>query len=235
MRYKNGTKTTEARCVHTCDVSPSESQPRRHLHGSAMVLSARIDRHHDALKTWKLNRTIKNTRRGKKQKTFYNIEFWARQGIRDFWLVFGQFDPPQEGDRERTSILLNILEMYAMLCFRTLPINVLRKYLPAGFHLQHLWNGLNVANPLFQNRRYINDTNPRMTDYRPAYGIGEVWRHDDASKGDKPNVELVCRGRSNSNDLLVDRTPRYEIATGAYLACFRRHPSCHCSFQWISR
>jgi len=115
---------------------------------------------------------------------------------------------------------------YAMLCFRTLPINVLRKYLPADLHLRHPWNSLNITNPLFRNRKNFNDTNNRIIDYKPAYGIGEVWRNDDASKGDKLYVELVCSGCSDSSDLLVDRTLRYEIATGAYLACIRRNHYC---------
>jgi hypothetical protein len=79
--------------------------------------------------------------------------------------------------------------------------------LPADFHLRHSWEGLNITNPLFQNRTSFNHTD-RITDSKPAYGIGEVWRDDDASKGDKPYVELVCSSCHDSSDLLVDRTPR---------------------------
>ena len=75
-------------------------------------------------------------------------------------------------------------------------------------------------NPLFQNCTSFNHTD-RITDSEPAYGMGEVWRDDDASKGGKPFVELVCRSCYDSSDLLVDRAPRYEIATGAYFACVK--------------
>ena len=95
----------------------------------------------------------------------------------------------------------------------------------------YCWIGLNIACPLIQYRQrsaYDSKKSPlarktsrskkkflRRTKDHSLLNI--LFRFADPSKGDAAQVQLKCSLCSESN-FNIDRTPRYEIASGVYLA-----------------
>jgi hypothetical protein len=161
--------------------------------GSALHVATRIKEH---------IRCRYNPKR--KSSGIEHWKFWNRPGIRDFWVVLGRFkDDFVFKDKERLPLLLNILEIYGMLLFRTPHWSLLRAYLPKGSQTQpYPWTGLNTANPLSQYRRGIQKShlgqNPRRHKYfwqnyhRTRRNTLFMIRAADPSKGDKRTVEVMC-------------------------------------------
>jgi hypothetical protein len=90
--------------------------------GSSFRIGSRIKEHIEDLNAAKKHKKKgKKLERKKRRLNTIHINFWSRRpGIRDFWLVFGQLETQDDDDKE-LEFFLNILEMYAMLLFRTLP------------------------------------------------------------------------------------------------------------------
>ncbi|KAH8801790.1 hypothetical protein F5884DRAFT_527661 [Xylogone sp. PMI_703] len=102
--------------------------------GSSIRISSRIKEHIEDFKAAKkYKRGDKKLERKKRRLNTVHLNFWRRRGFHNFWVVFGQLKM-QEGDtKEELALLLNILKMYAMFLFRTLPPQTLQRYLPTGF------------------------------------------------------------------------------------------------------
>jgi hypothetical protein len=93
--------------------------------GSTLYIGRRIGMH---IRDFKAARNRKEKGEKKRRCNTLHIDFWSRRpGIRDFWLVFRQLETRDDNDKEELAFLLNILEMYAMLLFRTLPLQILRE------------------------------------------------------------------------------------------------------------
>jgi hypothetical protein len=79
------------------------------------------------IRDFKAARNRKQKGKKKRRRNTLHIDFWSRRPeIRDFGLVFGQLETRDHNDEEELAFLLNILEMYGMLLFRTLPLQILR-------------------------------------------------------------------------------------------------------------
>jgi hypothetical protein len=141
-------------------------------------------------------------------------------------LVFGQLETRDNDDKEELAFLLNILEMYAMLLFRTLPLQILRGNLPKGSKMNpYLWAGLNVADPMKQYREGLGSSITRKQHHfnlRPPASRNILYGDANPSKGEKLRVELMCCRCRNLQSYLVDQYPRYEIASGKYLTWVSR-------------
>ena len=120
-------------------------------------------------------------------------------------------------------LILNIVEKYSALLSRSLAGQALQHALPLGVRINpYPWVGLNVQDPLWQYRRSIDSATSRkkkrVTNWfhgmklHPFLNI--LFRNADTSKGDIP---LMCN-RCSVSRYIVDRTSRYEISTGIYLA-----------------
>lgn len=128
-------------------------------------------------------------------------------------------------------MLLNILEKCLALLLRSLSQRLLHLALPHGVDVDpYCWIGLNVADPLIQYRRSLYETKTAYVTRRTLSNkkryvynfknhslLNTMFRFADRSKGDRARVRLKCSVCSGSN-YFIDRTPRYEIATGVYLS-----------------
>lgn len=186
--------------------------------------------------SWNIKRNLKTIcrhsqackppRKIKTRRPTMHQKFCARKGYRSFWLRFAEFDPPRSAkDRAEMDLMLNIVEKYSALLFRSLAGQALQRGLPFGIKISpYPWVGLNVQDPLWQYRRSIDGAtsrkNKRVTNWfhgmklHPLLNI--LFRSADISKGDRDQIPLMCN-RCSGSRYIVDRTPRYEISTGIYL------------------
>jgi hypothetical protein len=237
LRHLIGTRRLDFETVKSCNKSKAQScvRPGVYIHviydpadsdyigvyiGSALYIGPRIRMH---IRDFKAARNRKKKRR----RNTLHIDFWSRRpGIRDFWLVFGQLKTRDDNDEELAFLLNNILEMYAMLLFRTLPLQILRGNLPKGSKTNpYLWTGLNVADPMKQYREGLWSSITRKQHHfnlRPPAFRNISYRDANPSKGDKLRVELICYRCRNPQSYFVDQYPRYEIASGKYLTWVSR-------------
>ncbi|MCJ1331752.1 hypothetical protein MMC10_008444 [Thelotrema lepadinum] len=172
--------------------------------------------------------------RGKKKNNqSSHIKFWVDHGDEDLWLVFGEFETLPKilsvDEEERVGTLLNIIEMFAALLFRSLPGPTLDLYLPQGADKQlpqmyedQDWRGLNEACPLhqplrFKSWRYGPDS--RFTGPRHGGSAGIIWREANDAKGDKLRMEIICGGCHNPRTSCFDENPRYAKNNSAYVIC----------------
>ena len=207
--------------------------------GSADRLAARIGEHKKAQEKDKR----RQKRGGRERKTkprsqTVHQKFWAREGYRDFWLCFVELDPPQSAiEKDNMDVILNILEKYSVLLFRSLSQQSLQRALPHGVKVDpYRWVGLNVQDPLKQFRPSLHGTSAtfgtsttsrrkkRVTKFpycfKPHSLLDIMFRYADPSKEDRAPVPLRCSKCSGSSYVL-DRTPCYEIFTGVFLPCLR--------------
>jgi hypothetical protein len=203
--------------------------------GSADQLVVRIEGHKRAQKKDKRHQK----RGGRERKTqprsqTAHQKFWAREGYRDFWLCFAELDTPQSAkEKDDIDVILNILEKYSALLFRSLSRQLLWRALPYGVKVNpYRWVGLNVQDPLQQFRPSLCGTSATFGTSTTSRGkkkvmkfshclkphslLNIVFRYADPSKGDRAQVPLRCSKCSRSS-YVIDRTPRYEISTGVYL------------------
>jgi len=161
----------------------------------------------------------------------YHQQFWLnreKEGARDFWLKFAELDiPKSKAQKKDLAEDLNVLEKYAALLFRALPRKILQRDLPNGCKVHpYPWVGLNVCDPMLQFRQAsLHGTSIAakkqgrgfiIYNNKPNTALNILFRYADASKRDKNSVLLKCSVCLSSH--YIDRTPRYEISTGAYLA-----------------
>jgi len=197
--------------------------------GSTMYLLRRPRDHKRGLKSGRISKS-KRKRKTKARSHSFHQQFWAKQGMQDFWLCFSELDLPKNArDADDMRLFLNILEKYTALLFRTLPRKSLQRGLPHGAKLNpYPWLGLNVLDPLQQCRS--SSTTYKRTGVSFAYVqkphslLDIVFRYADPSKGDRGEMPLRC-SRCLISGHRVDRTSRYEIPTGVYLAHLRLR--CH--------
>jgi hypothetical protein len=237
LRHLIGTRRLDFETVKSCNKSKAQScvRPGVYIHviydpadsdyigvyiGSALYIGPRIGMH---IRDFKAARNRKKKGKKKRRRNTLHIDFWSRRpGIRDFWLVFGQLKTRDDNDKEELAFLLNILEMYAMLLFRTLPLQILRGNLPKGSKTNpYLWTGLNVADLIKQYREGLGSSITRKQHYfnlRPPAFRNISYRDANPSKGDKLRVELMCYRCRNPQSYFVDQYPRYEIASGKWPA-----------------
>jgi hypothetical protein len=184
-------------------------------------------------------------RKKKPRRQSAHQKFWAREGYKDFWLCFVELDFPKSAkEKDEMDVLLNILEKYAAIFFRSLPQQLLQRTLPHGVDINPYRRiGLNVDDPLSQFRAslrggsatYSAKTGSRgrkkakhfYCSIRPHPLLNIIFRFADPSKGDKSQVQLRCC-ECWSSTYTVDRTPRYEIPTGVYLSHLSK-PCVDCS------
>ena len=155
-----------------------------------------------------------------------HINFWSqRPGIQSFWLIFGQLKRRSDGNMEEVALLLNFMEMYSMLLFRTLPVQTLWRYLPQESRLNpYSWTGLNTANPLEQWRQELGFSltkKPYHFAQRSPSARNVLYRDADPSLGDQLRVEVVCPRCRAPQSRRVDDVPRYEKTSGKYLTRVR--------------
>jgi hypothetical protein len=203
--------------------------------GSAERLAFRVEYHigeHEALKTPQKGSARKRKKKPRRQSA--HQKFWAREGYKDFWLCFVELDFPKSAkEKDEMDVLLNILEKYAAVLFRSLPRPLLQRILPHGVDINPYRRiGLNVDDPLSQFRPSLRGSSATFSaktgsrgrkkakhfyySSRPHPLLNIVFRFADPSKGDKSQVQLRCCECWGST-YIVDRTPRYEISTGVYL------------------
>jgi hypothetical protein len=201
--------------------------------GQAWVLRKRISAHKRDRRRF-LQRLRTGRRRTKNQNYFTaHTRFWAQKGTHDFWLKFAQLAPLKSNDQRREKqLLLNVLEKYAALLFRTLPCERLAKDLPRGSKIDpYPWVGLNRHDPLEQTHR--NATLSRTgstsrTSLSVIFGnklpvaLNVLWRYADPSQGDQTTVLVICSKCRSPWTGYMDRAPRYEISTRVYLASLAR-------------
>jgi hypothetical protein len=204
--------------------------------GSSLCIGLRIKEHIENLNAAKKHKKKgKKLEREKRRLNAIHINFWSRRpGIRDFWLVFGQLETRDHDDNEELAFFLNILEMYAMLLFRTLPPQILWRNLPKGSTMNpHSWTGLNTASPMDQWRNGPGSPITRVPHHfslRQPASRNVLYKDADPAKGDKLRVEVMCSSCRDPQSYWVDQYPRYEIASGKYLTWVRRWCS-YCSSQ----
>lgn len=209
--------------------------------GSSAALIIRVARHKSERKN------LQKAREWKKKQPYRSLHqnFWAKKGYQDFWLRLSDMDRPNNAKEIfDTDVLLNVLEKYLALLFRSPQRQSLRLALPDGVDTDPFrWVGLNVADPLFQPRRSRSDSkttnSARNTSRRKRRRIlfphrnhslqNLLFRFADRSKGDRAQIRLKC-GVCSGSTHVIDRSPRYEIATGIYLS-----PSLRCQSSCVSR
>jgi hypothetical protein len=126
--------------------------------GSSFCIRARIKEHGGDLAAAKKRGSMPARLSSKSRRLSTSpIHFWSqRPRIQSFWLIFGQLKFRGDVNMEEVALLLNFMEMYSMLLFRTLPVQILWRYLPQGCRLNsYSWTGLNTANSLEQWRQEL--------------------------------------------------------------------------------
>jgi hypothetical protein len=160
-----------------------------------------------------------------------HLDAWKRLGIRDFWMVIGTLENFSSKDVGQLPMLLNIFEMYGMLLFRTLSWPLLQKYLPKDAKIRpFVWTGLNTANPLNQFRNgmkpYLSRLGENIRHKAKSFWANFhcqskeadfVIRAADPLKGDKQNVEVICKTCRDPRSCFFNQTSRYEITKGRYI------------------
>ncbi|KAF5691991.1 hypothetical protein FCIRC_177 [Fusarium circinatum] len=194
--------------------------------GSALCISARIKGHE---RDFKLSKNVSKTdgakRRSQRVLRFSHIKFWGRRpGLQSFWILLGSVDTSLGLSRDKTPLVLNLLETYCMLVLRTLPLRSLWMQLPQGFNLRaRSWVGLNVGLPLDQWRpvlgRMKSGGKRHPAKFETLKGI--VYRQADPSLGDKTQMEIVCTKCRSPQSRRIDHLPRYEKSSGVYLSWHR--------------
>lgn len=200
---------------------------------SSLCIGSRIKDHiEDLTAAQKYKNMGEKLERKKRRFNTVQMNFWSRRpGLRDFWLVFGQLEMQEGDNKEELAVLLNILEMYAKLPFRTLPPQILRTHQRKGFKMNpYPWTGLNTASPLEQWRRGLGPSTSKPYKFSPRQPASRnvLYRDADPSKGDKLCVAVMCSRCCNPQSYWVDQYPRYEMENGKYLTCVRRQCS-YCS------
>jgi len=197
------------------------------------VLAKRVKKHKKDQKGFqKRSRLGARKRKTKARSQSLHQKFWAREGYRDFWLCLTELDLPNSArEIDDTDVLLNILEKYLAPLLRSLSQRLLHLALPHGIDIDpYCWIGLNVADPLIQYRRSLYETKTAyftrrtlsskkryVNNFKNHSLLNTMFRFADRSKGDRAQVRLKCSVCSGSS-YFIDRTPRYEIATGVYLS-----------------
>ncbi len=156
--------------------------------GSSLCIGSRIKEHiEDLIAAQKYKNMGGKLERKKRRLNTVQMNFWGRRpGLRDFWLVFGQLEMQEGDDKEEIAAILNILEMYAMLLFRTLYPQILRKHLPEGSKMNpYSWTGLNTASPLEQWRRGLGPSTSKPYNFSPRQPASRnvLYRDADPSEG----------------------------------------------------
>ena len=88
----------------------------------------------------------------KRRLNISHIKYWNRRlHVQDLWVIFGKLDRRKGESDEDQALYLNIMEIFAMLLFRSLPPEMLAKFLPKRADLRrYTWTGFSSANPLKQ-------------------------------------------------------------------------------------
>ena len=117
-------------------------------------------------------------------------------------------------------MLLNILEIYTMLVFRSVDRAILCRYVPKQSTIDmYSWKPLNMGNPLNQYRHgldaHVNESAHhrrwrffKRTPFKSKYFKGLVVRQPDTAKGDKLRVEVVCGKCRDPRTAFLDIRPR---------------------------
>lgn len=194
--------------------------------GSTMYLLRRSGEHKGRLKNGRISRSNRK-RKTKAQAHTLHEQFWANQGMQDFWLCFPELDLPKDTrEADDMKLFLNILENYTVLLFRGSSGQSLRRDLLPGAKLNpYPWLGLNIYDPLRQfrsSKTYKGKKGGVSFAYAQKSNslLNIVFRYTDPSRGDRGQMPLRC-SRCLILGHRVDRTPRYEISTRVYLAHLR--------------
>lgn len=142
--------------------------------------------------------------------------------------MFGKLDKRKGESDEDRALYLNIMEIFAMLLFRSLPPKTLAKFLPKGADLRrYAWTGLNSANPLKQWRNNLglgtSDGSSFHFSPRQPAARNILFRETDPNLGDLPEAQLMCSYCKDPKSYFTDKYPRYEIVTGDYLLWVKRY------------
>ena len=145
-----------------------------------------------------------------------------RLQVQDLWVIFGKLDKRKGESDESRGLYLNIMEIFAMLLFRSLPPKTLAKFLPQGADLRrYAWTGLNSASPLKQWRnslgRGTSDGSSFHFSPRQPAARNILFREADPNLGDLPEVQLMCSyckgpshiSRTNILDMKLSRGTTY--------------------------
>ena len=202
--------------------------------GSTERLAFRVEYHvgeHEQFRRPQKGSARKRKKKSRRQSAHRNL--WAREGYKDFWLCFVKLDFPKSAkEKDEMDVLLNILENYAAVLFRSLPWQLLRRILPHGVNISPYRRiGLNVDDPLSQFRPSLRGSCATFSAMmgsrsrkkakhfycciRPHPLLNIVFGFPDPSKRDKNQVQLRCCECWGST-YTIDRTPRYEISTEVY-------------------
>jgi hypothetical protein len=135
--------------------------------GQSLAIKRRISHHSSVVA---LARRIGNhSRRRSSHTNTKHIKCCALPGKLEFWLVFNEFNAAASkshgnvvnSNREAAADfmrLLSLTELYVMLLFQTLPVAMLRAYLPRNAKVNcYPWSGLNKQNPLAQRRSKLEN------------------------------------------------------------------------------
>ena len=126
---------------------------------------------------------------------------------------------------EEVALLLNLMEMYSMLLFRTLPPQTLRRYIPQGSRLNpYSWTGLNTASPLEQWRQELGFSltkKPHYFSQRSPSARNVLYKDADPSLGDQLRVKVVCPRCRAPQSCRIDGVPRYKRTSGKYFSRVR--------------